>query len=72
MTLATVVFVIGVVVALVMIKKESLSWPQVALGVVLAFLLMGTFVGPYLQELMGTAGTTVEGFATDMWNEITQ
>lgn len=59
------------VLVFVIVKRENVAWGQVFLGMVLTFLLLGTFVGPHLQDFMQSLGGLAEDSVTSLWRAAT-
>lgn len=70
MILTTVLIV--VIAAIAFLKREELSPGSAVLGFVLAFLLLGSVVGPYLQDGMAYLGNVAETAITAGWHEVTK
>lgn len=70
MILTTVLIV--VIAAIAFLKREELSPGSAVLGFALAFLLLGSVVGPYLQDGMAYLGNAAEAGISAMWHEVTK
>lgn len=53
------------------LKREDISIGSGLLGFVLAFLLLGTFAGPHLQDFMAYIGTGAEDAIAALWHDAT-
>lgn len=59
------------IVAIAFLKRDQIAPGSVALGFGVAFLLLGTVVGPHLQDGMAYVGGEVQSGIAAMWHDAT-